>query len=79
MDTIIADPAGCEVRAVIRFLHTEGQSVAEIQRRLCRVYGANIMSDSSEVDPTQTAQCSLKASFSCTTKRGPTPRLAQKL
>jgi len=46
MDTIIAAPASCEVRAVTRFLHTEGQSAAEIHRRLCRVYGDNIMSDS---------------------------------
>ena len=46
MDTIIAAPASCEVRAVIRFLHTEGQSTAETHRRLCRVYGDNIMSDS---------------------------------
>jgi transposase len=46
MDTTIAAPASCEVRAVIRFLHTEGQSAAEIHRRLCRVYGDNVMSDS---------------------------------
>ena len=32
MDTVIAAPASCEVRAVIRFLHAEGQSVAEIHR-----------------------------------------------
>ena len=31
---------------MIRFLHAEGQSVAEIHRRLCRVYGDNVMSDS---------------------------------
>jgi len=30
MDTVIAAPASCEVRAVIRFLHAEGQSAAEI-------------------------------------------------
>jgi hypothetical protein len=45
MDTIIAAPASCEVCAVIRFLHA-GQSVAEILRRLCCVYGDNFMSDS---------------------------------
>jgi cytochrome c-type biogenesis protein CcmH/NrfF len=45
MDTIIATPASCEVRAVIRFLHAEGQSVAEIHHRLCRVYGDNVMSE----------------------------------
>jgi transposase len=46
MDTIIADPASFEVRDVIRFLHAEGQSVAEIHHQLCRVYSDNIMSDS---------------------------------
>jgi transposase len=46
MDTTIAAPASCEVRAVICFLHTEGQSSAEIHCRLCRVYSDNVMSDS---------------------------------
>jgi transposase len=46
MDTIIAAPASCKVCAVIHFLHTEGQSAAEIHHRLCRVYGDNVMSDS---------------------------------
>jgi transposase len=46
MDTIIVDPANCEARAVIRLLHAEGQSVAEIHLRLCRIYGDNVMSDS---------------------------------
>jgi hypothetical protein len=46
MDTINAAPATCEVRAVIRFLHAEEQSAAEIHRRSCRVYGDNVMSDS---------------------------------
>jgi hypothetical protein len=45
MDTIIAAPDSCEVRAVIRFLHVEGQSAADIHRPLCRVYGDNVMSD----------------------------------
>jgi len=31
---------------VIRFLHTKGQSAAEIHRQLCHVYGDNVMSDS---------------------------------
>jgi hypothetical protein len=44
MDPIIAAPASCEVRAVICFLHAEGQSTAEI-RQLC-VYSDNVMSDS---------------------------------
>ena len=42
MDSIIA----AEVRTVIRFLHTEGQSTFEIHRRLGCVYGDNVMSDS---------------------------------
>jgi len=46
MDTLIVAPASCKVRAVIRFLHAEGQSAAEIHRRLCRVHGDNVMSDS---------------------------------
>jgi hypothetical protein len=46
MDAIIAAPASCEVRAVIRFLHAEEQIGAEIHRRLCRVYGDNVKSDS---------------------------------
>jgi hypothetical protein len=50
MDTIIAAPASCKVRAVMRFLHTEGQSAAEILHRLCRVYGDNITSDTWEVE-----------------------------
>ena len=36
------------VRYVLRFicLHAQGQSAAEIHRRLCREYGDNVMSDS---------------------------------
>ena len=30
MDTVIVAPASCEVRAVIRFLHAEGQSAAAL-------------------------------------------------
>jgi hypothetical protein len=56
MDTIIAAPTSCKVRAVICFLHTEGQIATEIHRRLCRVDADNMMSDSSEVDPKQTVQ-----------------------
>ena len=36
MDTVIAAPASCEVRAVIRFLHAEGQSIySYTTRRKC--------------------------------------------
>jgi hypothetical protein len=45
MDTIIAAPSGCEVRAVICFLYA-GQRAAKVHRRLCHVYGDNVMSDS---------------------------------
>ena len=45
MDTVITAPASCEVRAVIRFLHIEGQSAADIHHRLCHVYDDNAMSD----------------------------------
>ena len=45
MHNIIAAPASCKVRAVIRFLHAEGQSVAEIHRQLRRVYGDNVSSE----------------------------------
>jgi len=48
MDTITNVPANCEVLAVIRFLHEEGQITAQIHRRLCHVqiYGDNVMKDS---------------------------------
>ena len=36
MDTVIAAPASCEVRAVIRFLHAEGQSAAALCPSACR-------------------------------------------
>jgi hypothetical protein len=44
VNTIIAAPATWEVRAVIRFLHAEGQSATKIHGRLCRLYGDNVMS-----------------------------------
>jgi hypothetical protein len=46
MDTTLAAPTRCEVRAVIHFLQAEGQSVAKINHRLCYVYGDNVMNDS---------------------------------
>jgi len=45
MDTIIASPTSCEVRAVICFHHT-GQSAAEIHRRFHHVYDDNVTGDS---------------------------------
>jgi hypothetical protein len=44
MDTVIPAPSSCKVHAAIRFLHA-GQIAAEIHRRLCRVYGDNVISD----------------------------------
>jgi transposase len=46
MDTIIAAPASCKVRAVSCFLRAQGQSAGDIHRRLCCVYGDNVLSDS---------------------------------
>jgi hypothetical protein len=46
MDSIIAAPTICEVRAVIRFLNAEGQSEAEIHRRFYSVNGDNVISNS---------------------------------
>jgi len=83
METTITTPASCELRAVTCFLHAEGQSAAEIHRRLCRVYGDNVMSYSSVREWCRKFRdgrgCSVKALFSCTTMRSPTPRLAQML
>jgi hypothetical protein len=40
------NPASCEIRAVIRFLHAKSISAAEIHRELCvAVYGQNVMSE----------------------------------
>ena len=47
MEPSIVSPASCEIRSVIRFLSAEGNSAAEIHRRLCRVYGDGVMSDGS--------------------------------
>lgn len=44
MDVSIADPAKCEIRAVIRFLHAKKVSPIEIHRQLKEVYGDNCMS-----------------------------------
>jgi hypothetical protein len=42
----IDNPASCEIRAVIRFLHAKNMSAAEIHRELCAaVYVQNIMSE----------------------------------
>jgi hypothetical protein len=41
----IDNPAICEIRAVIRFLHAKNMNVVEIHSELCAVYGQNIMSE----------------------------------
>jgi hypothetical protein len=37
------NPAKCEVRAVIRFLHAKGKTAAEIHRQIVSVYGEDVM------------------------------------
>jgi hypothetical protein len=39
----IQNPAKCEVRAVIRFLHAKGETAAEIHRQLVSVYSEDVM------------------------------------
>jgi hypothetical protein len=34
-----------EIRAIIRFLHAKNMSAAEIHRKLCPVYGQNVLSE----------------------------------
>jgi hypothetical protein len=41
----IDNPASCEIRAVIRFLHPKNMNAAEIHRELYAVYGQNVMSE----------------------------------
>jgi cytochrome c-type biogenesis protein CcmH/NrfF len=37
------NPAKCEVRAIIRFLHAKGETAAEIHRQLVSMYGEYVM------------------------------------
>jgi hypothetical protein len=39
----IDNPASCEIRAVIRSVHTKNMSAAEIHHELCSVCGQNVM------------------------------------
>ncbi|GBM79067.1 hypothetical protein AVEN_86078-1 [Araneus ventricosus] len=41
----IADPADCEVRAVIRFSNANNVKPAEIHRQLVEIYGENVMTE----------------------------------
>jgi hypothetical protein len=44
MCSVIDNPASCEIRAVILFLHNKNLSTAEIHHELCVVYGQNVLS-----------------------------------
>jgi hypothetical protein len=39
----IDNPAKCEFRAVIRFLHAKGETAAEIHRQLVSVYSEDVI------------------------------------
>jgi hypothetical protein len=39
----IQNPAKCEVRAVIRFLHAKAETAVEIHRQIVSVYGEDVM------------------------------------
>ena len=45
MCAVIAKPASCEVRSVIRFLVAKNCKASEIHRQLCEVYGPDVMSE----------------------------------
>jgi len=47
MNAPISNPAGCEVRGVIRFLQTDKVRLSEIHRRLVAVYGEHVMNAAS--------------------------------
>jgi hypothetical protein len=41
----IYNPASCEIRPIICFIHTKIMSAGEIHCELCKVYGQNAMSE----------------------------------
>jgi hypothetical protein len=45
MSPAIDNPASCEIRAVICFLHGKNMHAVEIHHELCAVYGLNVMSE----------------------------------
>jgi hypothetical protein len=45
MCPVIDNPASCEIRVVICFLHAKNVNAAEIHCELCAVYGQNLMSE----------------------------------
>jgi hypothetical protein len=44
MSPVIDNPASCEIRALIHFLHAKNMNAAKINCELC-AYGQNIMSE----------------------------------
>ena len=47
MNAPISNPADCEVRGVIRFLHAENVRPSDIHRRLVAVYGEHVINAAS--------------------------------
>ena len=45
MPPLIENPAGCEIHSVIHYLSAKGVKAVETHRKICEVYGQNIMSD----------------------------------
>ena len=41
----IEGAAGCEIRAVIRFLNARNVLPSEIHHQICKMYGDNVISD----------------------------------
>ena len=64
MAALILSHVTCKIRAVIRFLHAQKQSPAEIHRPLCHLYEPDIMSDRM----VRRWGKSLKVELLCTTK-----------
>ena len=45
MPPLIENPADCEIRSVIRYLSAKVMKAVEIHRKICEIYGQNLMSD----------------------------------
>jgi hypothetical protein len=45
MCPVTDNPTGCEIRAVIRFLHSKNMSAVEVHLELCAVYGQKVMNE----------------------------------
>jgi hypothetical protein len=44
MCTAMDNPASCEIRALILFLHVKNMNVVEVHCEVCPVYGQNVTS-----------------------------------